>query len=111
MSLASFESVAPQSRGSILTITNSMASFGSFFGPIVGGAAYGIAAHSGVFTSFAITMGICVALAWAIVATLRQNPTAEAGGSAAISCSVAASADGHALEVSPVRQLVRPRCW
>lgn len=82
LNAAASKAVAPQSRGSILAITNSMASIGSFFGPIVGGAAYGIATHSGVFTAFAITMGICVALAWAVVATLRQSATDEATGSA-----------------------------
>lgn len=75
LSASASKAVAPESRGSILAITNSMSSIGSFFGPILGGAAYGVAAHSGVFFAFSITMGICVVFAWIVVTRLRpQRP-------------------------------------
>lgn len=73
LSATASKAVAPESRGSILAITNSTSSIGSFFGPIVGGAAYGLAAHSGVFLGFSITMGICVIFAWIVFANLRKN--------------------------------------
>lgn len=73
LSATASKAVPPESRGSILAITNSMSSIGSFFGPIIGGAAYGIAAHSGVFLAFSITMGICVMFAWIVFANLRRH--------------------------------------
>lgn len=84
LSASASKAVAPESRGSILAITNSTSSIGSFFGPIVGGAAYGIGAHSGVFLAFSITMAICVMFAWIVVGNLRQQrPTVMADETAA----------------------------
>jgi MFS transporter, AAHS family, benzoate transport protein len=66
--------VEPHSRGTILSITNTMAFIGSFAGPFIGGLAFAANGTGGLFTLYALAAVLCLGICTALSYSHRHLP-------------------------------------